>query len=52
MISLLFFLAGLACIVVGVTLISTPAAWITAGVGLIAVAVVWARGQQPPPDGK
>jgi len=43
-ISLLIFLAGLACIVMGVTLISIPAAWITAGVGLIVVAIVWARG--------
>ena len=54
MISLLIFLAGLACIVMGVTLISIPAAWITAGAGLIVVAIVWARGRavqdaSPPP---
>lgn len=42
--SLLIFLTGLACIVMGVTLICIPAAWITAGVGLIVVAIVWARG--------
>jgi hypothetical protein len=52
--SLLIFLTGLACIVMGVTLISIPAAWITAGVGLIVVAIVWARGsaaqgENPPP---
>jgi len=50
-ISLLIFLAGLACIVMGVTLISIPAAWITAGAGLIVVAIVWARGSQGPAAG-
>jgi hypothetical protein len=53
--SLLIFLTGLTCIVMGVTLISIPAAWITAGVGLIVVAIVWARGSaaqdtSPPPS--
>lgn len=51
MISLLIFLAGLACIVMGVTLISIPAAWITAGAGLIVMAIVWARGSQGPAAG-
>ncbi len=50
MIALLVFLAGLACIVTGVTLISNPAAWITAGAGLIAVAAIWARGDNAPPE--
>ena len=54
MISLLIFLAGLCCIVMGVSLICIPAAWITSGVGLIVVAIVWARGNagqdaSPPP---
>ena len=54
MISLLIFLAGLACIVTGVSLVSIPAAWITAGVGLIVAAIVWAHGSaaqdaSPPP---
>jgi len=43
-ISLLIFLVGLCCIVMGVSLICIPAAWITAGAGLIVVAIVWARG--------
>jgi hypothetical protein len=47
---LLVFLAGLACIVMGVTLISIPAAWITAGAGLIAVAVILAKGGRTPPS--
>ena len=51
MISLLIFLAGLACIVMGVSLICIPAAWITAGAGLIVVAIVWARGSQGPAAG-
>jgi hypothetical protein len=50
MITLLIFLAGLVCIVTGVTLLSIPAAWITAGAGLIAVAAIWARGNDTPPD--
>ena len=54
MTSLLIFLAGLCCIVMGVSLICIPAAWITAGTGLIVVAIVWARGSaaqdtSPPP---
>lgn len=54
MMALLLFLAGLACIVMGVTLISSPAAWITGGCGLIVMAIVWARGRavqdaSPPP---
>jgi small neutral amino acid transporter SnatA (MarC family) len=54
MMALLLFLAGLACIVMGVTLISIPAAWITGGCGLIVMAIVWARGRavqdaSPPP---
>ena len=54
MMALLLFLAGLACIVMGVTLISIPAAWITGGCGLIVMAIVWARGSavqdaSPPP---
>ena len=44
MISLLIFLAGLCCIVMGVSMVCIPAAWITAGAGLIVVAIVWARG--------
>lgn len=50
MIALIVFLAGLACIVTGVTLLSIPAAWITAGAGLIAVAAIWAKGGEEPPD--
>ena len=54
MMSLLVFLTGLCCIVMGVSLICIPAAWITAGIGLIVVAIVWARGsavqdENPPP---
>ena len=51
MMSLLIFLMGLCCIVMGVSLICIPAAWITAGVGLIVVAIVWARGSQGPAAG-
>ena len=47
---LLVFLAGLACIVMGVALLSIPAAWITAGAGLIAVAFILAKGGGTPPD--
>lgn len=47
MMALLLFLAGLACIVMGVTLISIPAAWITGGCGLIVMAAIWARGSNP-----
>ncbi len=32
-----FFLAGLACVVRGVSLFSVPAAWIAAGAGLLLI---------------
>ena len=47
---LLVFLAGLACIVMGVASLSIPAAWITAGAGLIAVAFILAKGSESGPS--
>lgn len=47
---LLVFLAGLACVVTGVTFISVPAAWITAGAGLIAVSFILAKGSDSGPN--
>lgn len=44
----LIFLTGLASITVGVAYLSIPAAWITAGAGLIVMAAITAMGGKPP----
>lgn len=48
MMVLLIFLTGLASITVGVAYLSIPAAWITAGAGLIVMSIITAKGGKPP----
>ena len=47
---LLFFLTGLVCIIAGVAMIYIPAAWITAGAGLIVTAYILAKGGEAAED--